>query len=144
MPRSKGIVIGFWIVTALSAADGLSPPTRNCAFHKFRRRSPPRLPAYFRVELSWPAPRRGAAACAGAARLRSGAYAGFAIDIGSALIAHLSWAMPGGVGLGAATGVLWGSVLFWRRLQATSAGVGGTSDQMIVNLYRPRLTCSLR
>jgi len=75
------------------------------------------FPAYFRVELSWakllgvvvllaPAP----------ARLKEWVYAGFAINLTSALIAHLSvgdgpeaWSWP------AATGVLWGlSYLFWR------------------------------
>ena len=82
------------------------------------------FPAYFRVELSWakllgvvlllaPVP----------ARLKEWAYAGFAINLGSAIIAHLAvgdgpeawvWA--------AATGVLWGfSYFFWRRLQVTQA-----------------------
>jgi hypothetical protein len=76
------------------------------------------FPAYFRVELSWakllgvllllaPAPRR----------LKEWAYAGFAINLASALIAHIavgdgpqawSWA--------AFTSVLWGvSYLLWRR-----------------------------
>ena len=80
------------------------------------------FPDYFRVELSWaklvgvallltPAP----------ARLKEWAYAGFAIDLASAVIAHVavgdgpaawSWAV--------ATGVLWGlSYFFWRRLQTT-------------------------
>jgi hypothetical protein len=80
------------------------------------------FPAYFRVELSWakllgvvlllaPVP----------SRLKEWAYAGFAIDIASALIAHFavgdgpavwSWA--------AATGVLWAlAYFFWRRLQPT-------------------------
>src|SRR5438067_9941191 len=80
------------------------------------------FPDYFRVELSWakllgvvlllaPVP----------APLKEWAYAGFAITLGSALIAHFavgdgpevwSWA--------AATGVLCGvSYFFWRRLQAT-------------------------
>ena len=55
------------------------------------------------------------------ARLKEWAYAGFAINLGSALIAHLSvgdgpeaWSWSVG------TGVLWGlSYFFWRRLQAT-------------------------
>ena len=56
-------------------------------------------------------------------RLKEWAYAGFAITLASALIAHFamgdgpqvwSWA--------AGTGVLWGlSYFFWRRLQATPA-----------------------
>jgi imidazolonepropionase-like amidohydrolase len=51
------------------------------------------------------------------------AYAGFAITLGSALIAHL--AVGDGVeawGFAAGTGVLWGfSYFFWRRLQAPPA-----------------------
>ncbi len=57
------------------------------------------------------------------ARLKEWAYAGFAINLVSALIAHFSvgdgpWAW----GWSAAFGVLWGlSYFFWRRLQATPA-----------------------
>jgi len=78
------------------------------------------FPAYFRVELSWakflgivlllaPVP----------ARLREWAYAGFAITLGSALIAHLSVGDgPEAWGWAAATGVLWAlSYFFWRRAQ---------------------------
>jgi hypothetical protein len=82
------------------------------------------FPSYFRVELSLAkllglllllAPVPG--------RLKEWAYAGFAIDLASALIAHLTvgdgaqaW------GWAAATGVLWGlSYTFWRRLPATPA-----------------------
>ena len=70
MPRSKGMVIGFWIVTALFCL-----------------------------------------------------HAGFAITLGSAIIAHLSVGDgPEAWGWAAATGVLWGlSYFFWRRLQATPA-----------------------
>jgi hypothetical protein len=79
------------------------------------------FPAYFRVELSWakllgvvlllaPAP----------ARLKEWAYAGFAIDLVSAVIAHLAVGDgPEAWGSAAATGVLWVlSYLLWRRLQA--------------------------
>ena len=55
------------------------------------------------------------------ARLKEWAYAGFAINLVSALIAHFSVG-DGlfGWGWAAATGVLWGlSYFFWRRLQAT-------------------------
>jgi hypothetical protein len=82
------------------------------------------FPAYFRVELSWakllgvvlllaPVP----------ARLKEWAYAGFAIDLASAVIAHLVVGDgPEAWGWAAATGVLWGlSYSFWRRLQATPA-----------------------
>jgi DoxX-like family len=55
------------------------------------------------------------------ARLKEWAYAGFAINLASALIAHFSVG-DGlfGWGWAAATGVLWGlSYFFWRRLQTT-------------------------
>jgi hypothetical protein len=82
------------------------------------------FPDYFRVELSWakllgvvlllaPVP----------ARLKEWAYAGFAITLASALIAHFSMGDGPEVWVWAAgTGVLWGlSYFFWRRLQATPA-----------------------
>jgi hypothetical protein len=123
--NSKPKTIGYWIVTGLfclqisfTAYAQLSLPQVAAAFTHLG------FPAYFRVELSWakllgvvlllaPVP----------ARLKEWAYAGFAIDLGSALIAHLSvgdgpeaWSWPAG------TGVLWGlSYLFWRRLQAKPA-----------------------
>jgi hypothetical protein len=76
------------------------------------------FPGYFRVELSCaklvgvalllvPVP----------ARLKEWAYAGFAIDLTSALIAHLSVGDgPEAWGWAVATGVLWGfSYVLWRR-----------------------------
>jgi len=56
-------------------------------------------------------------------RRGSRAYAGFAINLASALIAHLSVGDgPEAWGWAAATGVLWRlSYFFWRRLQATQA-----------------------
>jgi hypothetical protein len=123
MPRSKGLVIGFWIATALfclqvgfTAFAQLRLPQVAEAFTHLG------FPDYFRVELSWaklvgialllaPAP----------ARLKEWAYCGFAIDIGSAVIAHL--AVGDGVqawGWAAGTGVLWAlSYVFWRRLQTS-------------------------
>ena len=55
------------------------------------------------------------------ARLKEWAYAGFAINLVSALIAHFAVGDgPAAWGWAAATGVLWGlSYFFWRRLQAT-------------------------
>jgi len=80
---------------------------------------------FFRVELSWakvigvvvlllPLP----------ARLKEWAYAGFAINLASALIAHLSISdRPQAIAPSAITGVLWGlSYFFWRRRQTTPAG----------------------
>jgi hypothetical protein len=81
------------------------------------------FPAYFRVELSL-AKLLGVALLLAPvpARLKEWVYAGFAIDIGSAVIAHLSVGDgPEAWGWAAATGVLWGlSYFFWRRLQATT------------------------
>ena len=127
MPRSRRTVIGFWIATALfclqigfTAYAQLRLPQVAAMFTHLG------FPAYFRVELSWakllgvvlllaPVP----------ARLKEWAYAGFAITLASALIAHLSmgdevkaW------GWAAGTGVLWAlSYFFWRRLQTTPANV---------------------
>jgi hypothetical protein len=122
MNRSKGLVIGFWIATALlclqmgfTAYAQLQLPQVAEAFTRLG------FPAYFRVELSWaklfgivlllaPVP----------ARLKEWAYAGFAITLGSALIAHLAVGEgPEAWSFAAGTGVLWGlSYFFWRRLQA--------------------------
>lgn len=125
--RSKGLVIGFWIATALfclqmgfTAYAQLRIPDVAAAFTHLG------FPPYFRVELSWakllglvllvtPVP----------ARLREWAYAGFAITLVSALIAHLSVGDgPEAWGWAAGTAVLWAlSYFFWRRLQAAPATV---------------------
>jgi hypothetical protein len=124
-PKAQTIV--YWTVTALFCLQ--------MGFTAYAQLRLPQVaemfthlgfPAYFRVELSWaklfgvvlllaPAP----------PRLKEWTYAGFAITLASALIAHLavgdgpeawSWA--------AATGVLWGLSYFcWRRRQATPASV---------------------
>jgi hypothetical protein len=118
-PKANTIV--YWIVTALfclqmsfTAYAQLRLPQVAEAFIHLG------FPAYFRVELSWakflgvvlllaPVP----------ARFKEWAYAGFAITLASALIAHLavgdgpeawSWA--------AVSGVLWGlSYVVWRSRQ---------------------------
>src|SRR5258705_6832607 len=120
MPRSKGIVIGFGIVTALfclqtgfTAYPQLRLPQVGEAFTHLG------FPAYFRVELSWakllgvvlllaPVP----------ARLKEWAYAGFAITLGSALIAHFSVGDgPEAWGWAVATGMLWAlSYFLWLRV----------------------------
>ena len=126
MPRAKGTVVGFWIVTALfclqmsfTAYAEMRLPQVAEAFTHIG------FPAYFfRVELSWakflgvllllaPVP----------PRLKEWVYAGFAINLASALIAHLSMGDgPPALAPSAATSVLWGlSYLFWRRLQAAPA-----------------------
>ncbi len=125
MTRSKGIVAGFWIVTALfclqmgfTAYAQLRLPQVAESFTHLG------FPAYFRVELSW-AKLLGVALLLAPvpARLKEWAYAGFAIDLGSALVAHLSLGDgPEAWGWPAATGLLWAvSYLSWRIAQATAA-----------------------
>jgi hypothetical protein len=122
-PKAKTVV--YWTVTALFCLQ--------MSFTVYAQLRLPQVaeefthlgfPDYFRVELSWakllgvvlllaPVP----------ARLKEWAYAGFAINLASALIAHL--AVGDGLKVwewAAGTGVLWGvSYFFWRRLQSTPA-----------------------
>jgi hypothetical protein len=127
--RSKAVLVGFWVATALfclqmafTAYAQLRLPQVAAAFAHLG------FPDYFRIELSWaklvgvaillvPAP----------ARLKEWAYAGFAFDLGSAVIAHLA-AGDGAQAWGwaAGTGVLWAlSYFFWRRLQTAPARADG-------------------
>jgi hypothetical protein len=114
----KPAVILYWLATALfclqmtfTAYAQLRLPQVAEAFTHLG------FPAYFRVELSYakllgvvlllaPVP----------ARLKEWAYAGFAINLASALIAHFSVGDgPEAWGWAAATAVLWGlSYFFWR------------------------------
>jgi hypothetical protein len=121
-PRSKAVV-GFWIATALfclqmgfTAYAQLTLPQVAEAFAHLG------FPAYFRVELSW-AKFLGIALLLAPvpARLKEWAYAGFAITLGSALIAHFAVGDgPDAWGWAAGTSVLWAlSYVFWRRMQAT-------------------------
>jgi hypothetical protein len=123
--RTRGTVIGFWTVTALlclqmgfTAYAQLRLPQVAGAFTHLG------FPDYFRVQLSL-AKFLGVVALLAPvpARLREWAYAGFAITLGSALIAHLAVGDgPEAWGWAAGTGVLWGlSYFFWRRLEASLA-----------------------
>ena len=126
--------MAFWIVTGLfclqigfTAYAQLRLPQVAQAFTHLG------FPDYFRVELSLakligivlllaPVP----------ARLKEWAYAGFAITLVSALIAHVSVGDgPDAWGWAAGTGVLWTlSYSLWRRLEATApqpAGFRGAS-----------------
>jgi hypothetical protein len=122
VPRSKGIVISFWTVTALFclqiAFTAYAQLTLRQVAEAFTHLG---FPDYFRVELAWakllgvvlllaPVP----------ARLKEWTYAGFAITLVSALIAHLAVGDgPEAWGFAAGTGVLWGlSYVSWRRLEA--------------------------
>ena len=117
-PKAKTIV--YWIVTALfclqmgfTAYAQLRLPQVAQSFTHLG------FPGYFRVELSW-AKLIGVVLMVApvSARLKEWAYAGFAINLASALIAHLSVGDgPEAWGFAAATGVLWGLSYFcWRRL----------------------------
>jgi hypothetical protein len=124
MKASKGLLIGFWISTALFALQmgftayaQLRLPQVAAAFTHLG------FPTYFRIELSW-AKLAGLVALLVPrvpARLKEWAYAGFAITLISALIAHI--AVGDGIdawGWATATAVLWlFSYIFWRSLQAT-------------------------
>ena len=117
-PKTRAIV--YWLVTALfclqmsfTAYAQLRLPQVAEAFAHLG------FPDYFRVELSLaklvgvallvaPAP----------ARLKEWAYAGFAIDLGSAIIAHVAVGDgPAAWSWAAGTLMLWAlSYVFWRRL----------------------------
>jgi DoxX-like protein len=129
MPGSKGIVMGFWIFTALFCLEMsftayyelMILPQAAQAFTRLG------FPAgYFRVELSW-------AKVAGVvallvpmipARLKEWSYAGFAINLASALIAHVSIRdRPLAFAPSTITSVLWAlSYWFWCRLQTGERG----------------------
>lgn len=116
----KAATIVHWLVTALfcvqmsfTAYAALRLPQVADAFSHLG------FPAYFRVELSWAKLLGVALLLAPApARLKEWAYAGFAIDLASALIAHVAVGDgPAAWGWAAATGVLWALSYFsWRRL----------------------------
>lgn len=119
---SSAITVGFWISTVLLALQ--------MGFTAYAQLRLPQVaetfahlgfPAYFRIELSW-AKFTGLAALLipmVPARLKEWAYAGFAITLVSALIAHLAVGDPVAAwSWSVGTGVLWAlSYFFWRRLQ---------------------------
>jgi hypothetical protein len=124
-PRSKARVFGFWIATGIfclqmgfTAFAQLRLPQVADAFAHLG------FPPYFRVELSL-AKLLGVALLIAPVpeRVKEWAYAGFAIDIASAVIAHLAVGDgPEAWGWAAATGLLWTlSYVLWRGLQATRA-----------------------
>src|SRR3954454_24861614 len=108
MPRSKGTVIGsrtspalFCLQIASTASAQLPLPQVAAMFTHLG------FPAYFRVELSW-AKLLGVVLLLApvSARLKEWAYAGFAITLASALIAHFAagdgpqaWSWAAGTGV---------------------------------------------
>ena len=134
MNRPKGIVIAYWAVTAIfclqigfTAYAQLRVPEVSQAFTHLG------FPAWFRVELSW-AKLIGVAVLLAPlpARLKEWAYAGFAIDLGSAVIAHLAVGDgPQAWGWAAGTGVLWAlSYFFLRRLQVAPASTSAVAARV--------------
>jgi hypothetical protein len=138
---SKGLMIGFWIATAIfclqmsfTAYAQLRLPQVAQTFAHLG------FPDYFRVELSWakllgvvlllaPVP----------ARLKEWAYAGFAINLGSAIVAHVAMGDgPEVWGWAMATSVLWGaSYVLWRRLEARRPAADRTAAARPAGLRVP-------
>lgn len=123
--RPRATTIAYWVVTALfclqmsfTAYAQLKLPQVAEAFKHFG------FPDYFRIELSW-AKLIGVALLLAPvpARLKEWAYAGFAINLVSALIAHFSVGDgPQAWSFAAGTSVLWTvSYVLWRRLEVTPA-----------------------
>jgi DoxX-like protein len=128
----RGRGIAFWVFTVLfclqigfTAFAQLRLPQVAAAFTHLG------FPGYFRVELSWakflgiallllPVP----------ARLKEWAYAGFAITLCSALIAHVSVGDgPQAWGWAAGSLVLWAlSYFFWRATSSRTAFSPGISS----------------
>ena len=118
---TKATIVAFWIVTALfclqmsfTAYAQLRLPQVAEAFTHLG------FPDYFRVELSW-AKLLGVALLLAPvpARIKEWVYAGFAINLASAVIAHVSVGDgPEKWSFAAATSVLWGlSYVLWRRVE---------------------------
>jgi DoxX-like family len=142
-PRVTTLI--YWVVTGLFCLQ--------MSFTAYAQLSLPQVaemfthlgfPTYFRVELSWakllgvillltPVP----------ARLKEWAYAGFAINLASALVAHFSLGDgPAAWSWAAGTGVILGfSYFFWRRLQATRDQFKGPGP--ILNARQDRLCIPL-
>lgn len=125
MKHSKRLIIGFWAVTAVfclqmafTAYAQLALPEVHEAFARLG------FPSYFRVELSL-AKLIGVALLLAPvpARWKEWAYAGFAINLGSAVYAHLAIGDGAAqVGWALVTCGLWaGSYYAWRRLQVAPA-----------------------
>lgn len=124
-PRTRGPVIAFWIVTAIfclqigfTAWAQLRLPE---VAQKFVHLG---FPSYFRVELSY-AKLLGVIVLLAPVPplLKEWAYAGFAVTLVSALVAHVSVGDgPSAWGWAAATGVLWAlSYVLWRRVAVATA-----------------------
>jgi hypothetical protein len=129
------LVVGFWIATALFCLEMLFTAYYELLVLPQAAEAFTRLgfsAASFRIELSWAkvagvaalllppiVPARGSFLYT----LKEWAYAGFGINLISALIAHLSIGdPPQAVAPSAITSALWAfSYFFWRRRQAQAS-----------------------
>ena len=125
MKASRGLTVAFWVVTALFCLEMTFTAYYELrvlpqAAQAFTRLGFPA--GFFRAELSW-------AKVAGVlalllpgvpARVKEWAYAGFAINLLSALMAHIAiHDRPAAFAPSMITGVLWTlSYVSWRRLEA--------------------------
>jgi hypothetical protein len=130
MKASTGLIVCFWIFTALFCLEMIFT-----AYYELLR-MPEAAQAFtrlgfasnaFRVELSW-AKIVGVVALLipiVPARVKEWTYAGFAINLVSALIAHSSISdRPAAFVPSALTSVLWGlSYFFWRKLQKSAVAI---------------------
>ena len=131
---SRGLVVAFWIFTALFCLEMSFTAYYELARLPEAAQAFTRLGfsgASFRVELSWAKvigviallipmrPARGFIYV-----IKEWAYAGFAFNLLSALIAHIAISdRTAAIVPSSITSVLWVlSYFFWRRLQATPAG----------------------
>lgn len=128
MATSKSVAIGFWIFTVVFCLQMIFTAYYEImvlpqAAQAFTRLGFPA--AYFRMELSW-------AKVAGVVallvpkipeRLKEWAYAGFAFNLASAIIAHFSIKdRLAGFVPSMVTSILWVlSYFFWRRMQVARA-----------------------
>jgi putative oxidoreductase len=125
---SRNITIAYWIFTALFCLEMMFTAYYELmvlpqAAQAFARLGFPA--GFFRVELSW-AKVLGVAALIlpmVPGRLKEWAYAGFAINLVSALIAHIAHGDgPQALAPSSLTSVLWVlSYFFWRRRQPAPA-----------------------
>jgi hypothetical protein len=119
------LLIGFWIFTALFCLQiGFTAYAQLTLPQVARMFTHLGFPDYFRVELSWAKFLGVALLLAPAPRwMKEWAYAGFAITLVSALIAHFVLGDGPEVWIWAAgTAVLLAlSYYFWRRLQSAGA-----------------------
>lgn len=146
LPKSRGLAVAYWSVTALfclqvgfTAYAQLYLPQVAEAFTRLG------FPGYFRVELAL-AKLLGVALLLApvAPRLKEWAYAGFAITLTSAVIAHLSVGDgPEAWGWAAATGVLWTlSYVLWRQRYGLAESAMKQSPPAAQDLHTSRASAN--